>query len=342
MSPQLRSSNSAQNSPNGKDGSTTNTPRKCTKCGRPRAGHPRSGCPYLESSKATSISKDLSSVLETLDLEDSGSRRRRQRQPVPLQRTDTVISIPATSSEIVEGLLKPRGVFDRAPKVVHWADTVVSPPVSAPAGPVAVTRRRTHWQPRALMPGTLIPPSPNSSTQSLPVIVKPEPEPEDVFGGGSVNIQQEQEEQEHWQSGTSSEAIAPSASTSSTSQQQPRPLGRSMSSVERDLFLSRISQEALATVYIVPNEDLPNLTAEAASLKFSVHFRPASTEGDNALMIVGRDEGAVEALNRKIQARDEEICRSRGQPEGSITRILKYTGVAAAAGVASWAGLAFT
>ena len=341
MSPTLRSSNPAQNSPNSKAGSATNTPRKtpsCTKCGRPRVGHPRSGCPYLESSKATSISKDLSAVLETLDLEDSGSRRR--RQPVPLQRTDTVISLPATSSEIVEGLLKPRGVFDRAPKVVHWADTIVSPPVSAPAaGPVAGTRRRTQRQPRALMPCTLIPPSPNSSTQSLPVIVKPEPEPEDVFGGGSVGAQEQQQQQ--WQSGTSSEEIAPSAS-SSTSQQQPRPLGRSMSSLERDLFLSRISQEALATVYIVPNEDLPNLTAEAAALQFSVHFRPASTDGDNALMIVGRNESAVEALNRKIQARDEEICRSRGQPEGSITRIVKYTGVAAAAGVASWAGLAFT
>ncbi|KAG9317714.1 hypothetical protein JVU11DRAFT_1928 [Chiua virens] len=34
------------------EGSTRRTPH-CTKCHRPRAGHPRSGCPYVDASEST-------------------------------------------------------------------------------------------------------------------------------------------------------------------------------------------------------------------------------------------------------------------------------------------------
>ena len=135
MAPTLRSSAPSTPITSTTSDTPTVTPRKvpqCTKCKRPRQGHPRSGCPYSDSplkEKQNNIEKGpvvATNIIDTLGsmhitstnperVEDTKatirSRRRSSIQPPQLAPGETLLSLSSDSQEIVERLLQP-GMFD--------------------------------------------------------------------------------------------------------------------------------------------------------------------------------------------------------------------------------------
>jgi len=118
-----------------------------------------------------------------------------------------------------------------------------------------------------------------------------------------------------------------------------------MSAVERDLFVSRLADEAAATIYVIPKADVEDIRSEAASLKFITHIVMSDEKTDTqALLILGRSERAVQALLRKVEDENRKASENKAQ-EGSVTAtsaLKAYAGGAVVGAVGAWAGLAFS
>ncbi|KAF8165711.1 hypothetical protein B0H34DRAFT_690224 [Crassisporium funariophilum] len=369
MPASLRSSTSAHNSPSGKtnsvDSSTTptTTPRKaphCSKCKRPRAGHPRSGCPFVDSpshdaktqeKKTGATDGHLSVALGSMKLasparverdEDTKAyirnRRRLSAQPITLGPSASLLSLDTNSDEIVARLLQP-GSFDdidteeqaggaKPSRVIRWQDTLLATPGTQNRA------LKTKTPARSPMPGTLFPPTPETSFASS-IVSQPKQEIPTKMTPMADRVSM----------GTCS--VGNPSESSSTSTRRGPPLGRTMSATERDVFVSKLTNEAAATIYIVPKADLDSIVDEAASLKFFAHQVMNEDENDpQALLILGRDEVAVEALLRRVEIENEKARSSRMHNKERGNR--KTSALRAAAGgamvgvVGAWAGLAFS
>ena len=362
MAPTLRNS-SAQNSPTagGKTSinhSPTTTPRKtpqCSKCKRPRAGHPRSGCPFVDSPSSETKTQDkaenhLTDKLGSMSLlspapieskEDKAfirNRRRLSAQP-ELVPSDSLLSLSTSSSEIIARLLQP-GMLDdtdeddnfgdkgKISKVVRWQETIAT----SSASPNTPLKLKTPA--RSPMPGSLFPPTPESSfasaltsdVEEISVVIR---QSNIAFANPSV-------------------ADDTSAHSTSTIEQRPLPLARSMSVSQRETFMSKLNTEAKATLCIFDKTDIAAMYAKAVTLhKFVVQVMNDDKNDSQALLIVGQDEEAVHALlrqvgaeNRRAKAKLKEVHIPKS--ESCSSKLGMAAGGVVVGAVGAWAGLAFS
>ena len=364
MAPNLRNS-SAQNSPTAGGRTSTNhspttTPRKtpqCSKCKRPRAGHPRSGCPFVDSPSCETKTQDkpenhLTDALGSMsllspapieikeDIQDKAfirNRRRLSAQP-ELVPSDSLLSLSTNSSEIVTRLLQP-GIFDdtdedenlgdkgKVSKVVRWQETI------ATSSPSPNTRLKLKTPARSPMPGSLFPPTPESSFASTRTA-----DVEEI----SVVIRQSN-------IAFANPSVADDASAS-TIGQRPVPLARSMSVAQRETFMSKLNTEAKATLCVFDKTDIAAMFAKAVTLhKFVIQVMNDDKNDSQALLIVGQDEEAVHALlrqveaeNRRAKAKLKELHNPIPKPESRSSKLGMAAGGIVVGAVGAWAGLAFS
>jgi len=330
MAPTLRSS--APNTPSSKSPAeletSTVTPRKtpvCSKCKRPRAGHPRSGCPYVDSpsngstaqTPPRSAGKTIEDALGSMQLasstperdEDTKATIRNRRrsslaQAAALAQAPSLLSLDSESQEIVERLLQP-GMFDndtqddsgtskQAARVVQWQEALLATPVKPK---------------RVKMPGSLTTPSPESSQASVRVNETDKPS---THAAEDITTLVDQ---------PLSRAI-----------RRPQPLARSMSVEQRDMFLSRLHNSSDATVYVVPRDDIHNIHAKAIKLGFYARIVLGKDTSDpQGLLVLGRNEAAVKRLYEQVEVERKKSSRFRAAASGAVV-----------GAVGAFAGLAFS
>ncbi|KJA29641.1 hypothetical protein HYPSUDRAFT_196006 [Hypholoma sublateritium FD-334 SS-4] len=357
MAPTLRSS-STNTTP------TTTPTRKvpqCSQCKRARAGHPRSGCPFADSPQMSKmgavdnsghLTDALGSMLigtpgpaldEDDDVKVAVRNRRRPSQP-PLVRNETLLSLSTNSKEIVDRLSQP-GAFDddgdkhevasKGARIVRWQEVVSA--VVANSDPAKRTMK-SKTPARSPMPGTLIPPSPDSSfmsSTSASFLKQESPSANSMRTPSEQPAPGPADSEEH---ALSSDDGATSEAT--VTRRRAAPLTRTMSAVERDVFVSRLSGEAPATIYIIPKADVDAIVKQAVSLKFITELVMSEDDDDpNALIILGREEKAVQTLLRKVETENRKA--QVGKAKGSST-LRAAAGAAVVGAVGAWAGLAFT
>jgi hypothetical protein len=115
MAPTLRS-NATTPGRTGVQTTPTKSPRKvprCTKCQRPRAGHPRQGCPYTQSPRSGVQSAPLGITESMNSLAISPTKTKpdefHRRQPT---HEMTLASLSTESSDILNRLLQPEHTRD--------------------------------------------------------------------------------------------------------------------------------------------------------------------------------------------------------------------------------------
>ncbi|KAG6910811.1 hypothetical protein DXG01_007700 [Tephrocybe rancida] len=331
MAPTLRSS--VPNTPNGKASGGQEplgvTPRKapvCSKCKRPRAGHPRSGCPYADSPTTgpqqapvtAANGKSLVDALGSMQLQspardrDDETRatirqRRRSSYVTALAPAQSVLSLDIESQEIVESLLQPgmfdksfdgEGTLDVAGKVVKWQD--------------ALTPTRPK-RPRVKMPGSMSSPSPYSSQESI--------KPEEAPTASPIDLSIEDDVTSPLESETST----------SHSPRTAQPLARSMSIEQRETFLSSLTHSSAATVYLVPRDSIHNIHADAVKVGFYTRIILGKDISDpHGLLVVGQDEGAVKRLYEQVEVERKKSSGLRAAAGGAVV-----------GAVGAFAGLAF-
>ncbi|KAI6024472.1 hypothetical protein EDC04DRAFT_2723812 [Pisolithus marmoratus] len=367
MAPRTRSSTGSTGSPatsskprtsTGSTGLPTpgSTPRRtphCTKCGRPRAGHPRSGCPYAAQSNAPSpsnksnpaseatsphtdddIAGDLSSLRIVNPAEETGlvadqAKRLKRRLSVrfALVPAETLASLSSSSSELVERLLTPGMMGDKCDSddygaVLRWKSTLVDgdSPSHEPATRVvtAVDEEKKPVQVTGKllsreMPGTLF--TPTASLAST------QPLSEGNIGG-SVNM-------------NDTIFLLPDPDI-----KKPKALQRSMSVEQRSLFLERLShssESAPAALVSIPNGDVANVRQDAERIGFIVRELSSGGQDGQKWIILGTDAHAMDLLERRFDEEDRK--RTNAQRGGKLKAV---AGGALLGAVATWTGLAFS
>ena len=288
------------------DGSTPSTPRKCSKCGRARAGHPRQGCPYVDTdatSDSTSVNEaeHISNASESVHIIPNPYDRPRSSNNQVVAESN-LASLSADSCEIVERLLTP-GVMDNTNDqeasgvcIPEWQANV-STPTQVKTEPVTINLARPT------MPGTLYSPSP-SFFQST----------EDIFKTEMLSVD--------------------SATSQPGTEIYPRPLARTASTDERDAFLMELSEisKPPATVYLLPMADIPDIRKSAEKIGFYSCVVSAGGKSGNGWLILGCDPQAVLTLQQQLQVK-------KGK-QGS--KLKAAAGGAVVGAVATWTGLAFS
>lgn len=266
------------------------------------------------------------------------NRRRVSAQP-ELVPSDSLLSLSTNSSEIVARLIRP-GVFDdtdedenfgdkgKVSKVVRWQETI------ATASPNKSSKLKTPA--RSPMPGSLFPPTPESSFASARAS-----EVEEI----STIIRQSN-------IAFANPSVADDASAHSTSTVEPRslPLARSMSASQREIFMSKLNTEAKATLCVFDKTDIAAMYSKAVTLhKFVVQVMNDDKSDSQALLIVGQDEEAVHALLRQVEAENRrakaklmEVQNFPTKPESRSSKLGMAAGGVVVGAVGAWAGLAFS
>ncbi|KAH7914439.1 hypothetical protein BJ138DRAFT_1144007 [Hygrophoropsis aurantiaca] len=299
------------------------TPRRvphCKTCGRPRAGHPRRGCPNpplpadgdydsqltdeLESLHIVQARSEPASPLDTRDAKEKQKRRLSVRFALAPQ--ESLASLSTSSSEIVNRLLEP-GIMDDDSTddvkegILRWQHSL------GPSGPEETKSLLNAFSRR--MPGTLRTPTPSlASTQPIS-------SQESSFDMNKTV----------WMETPKSKAIG-----------GPRPLGRTMSVEERSSFIGKLSNNSHispAMLFSVESADLDSLQQEARKVGYHTHALPGEQEGQRWL-ILGRDQKAVELLALRFKEETAKTKQSGG--------LRAAAGGALVGAVATWTGLAFS
>ncbi|KAJ3929363.1 MAG: hypothetical protein NXY57DRAFT_1017100 [Lentinula lateritia] len=323
----------------------------CSKCKRPRAGHPRSGCPFVtptDENGSDRSSTNLTDALGSMTLDGqetpppkTPARRTGRRSlgpaspsvPVEFEDTKQVIrerrrsekattlahsqTLQSLSDSDLEALLLPAdtdvsddgkggeaGEEDR--NIVHWKDRIG---MLSAGGDIPT---------RAIMPGTLVTPSPWSSFASIPEenkdgIFRTRP-PSNASSSSTETI--------------SVEVVSPSSTTA------PRPLSRTMSMEERAGFIAHLEELSSAKAYVLSRADLIELRGRAPKGLYT-RFLMDEEAGRNVL-VVGRDEVDTERLYQTLDAEKQQaMYATRGVSMKSAA------GGAVVGAVATFTGLAF-
>ncbi|KAF8505877.1 hypothetical protein F5888DRAFT_1791837 [Russula emetica] len=214
----------------------TKSPRKtphCAKCQRPRAGHPRQGCPYTPSpnSRAQRTHLDITASMGSLEISPTktklGERRRR-----PPAAEMSLASLSTESSDILNGLLEPENTRNPLSLLDKNVDASYSPAFHR--NPSSSTK--PLFKEGRIMPGTLVTPQPSFSMEIPPTQETPH------FGGDFDN--------------KTSVVSQPQSPVSAP------PLPRYMSMEERTAFLdglAELSRAPPATVYAIHAQELPHI-----------------------------------------------------------------------------------
>ncbi|KAJ3854926.1 hypothetical protein EV368DRAFT_35801 [Lentinula lateritia] len=297
----------------------------CSKCKRPRAGHPRSGCPFVTPTdengsdrSSTNLSDALGSI--TLDGQETpprktparraGRQRRRSEKATALAHSQTLQSL---SDSDLEALLLPAGrdVSDdekggETEEEDHWNDRIE---MLSAGGNIPT---------RAIMPGTLVTPSPWSSFASIPeenkhgIVQTSSPSNASFSSTETISV----------------EIVSPSSTTA------PRPLARTMSMEERAGFIAHLEELSSAKAYVLSRADLTELRGRAPKGLYT-RFLMDEEAGRNVL-VVGRDELDTERLYQTLDAEKQQtMYATRGVSMKSAA------GGAVVGAVATFTGLAF-
>ncbi|KAN0097200.1 hypothetical protein V8E55_001646 [Tylopilus felleus] len=329
---------------------TRRTPH-CTKCHRPRAGHPRSGCPYVDASDsspaspsakaapiAPSVEDGISQELSSLHIVSPTEERRRASMPrtgnnlhrrlsvrFALVPEQTLASITPTDAQLVEQLLQPGMMSDvvspqdKVAHVLEWRKTLDDAnPLDVKEEPMEVKAEPTSNDTAAplsrRMPCTLFTPT-ASQTTTVPAT-------DQGIGGSALSMNE-------------TVYLLPDFDDGKT-----RPLSRSMSFEQRSLFLqqlTRSSNMAPATLLSLPTVDLANVQSDAEKVGFHVRVLPSGEE-NNKWVVLGAEEEAVGLLANKFLEEEKRSTRVKGKG-GKLTAV---AGGVVFGAVATWTGLAFS
>ncbi|KAG1873676.1 hypothetical protein DFJ58DRAFT_910429 [Suillus subalutaceus] len=367
MMPVTRSANpislstSSKAKPRSSVGTTTDlstpgtSPRRtphCKTCHRPRQGHPRSGCPYIEptmSDQTSGATEDIVDELSSLRIVNSSDERSSLSTETPTQSkhrkrrlsvrfallpAGSLASLSTTSSEIVERLLQPGmmsnvsdddaddddGDGDGQRAIMQWKRTLTSPESPPEDTPELSSRSRNE-------PYTTSHPSsgtglsrrmPCTLRTPTPSLVSTEP--------------------------LSSHPTSDSVDMNRTifldpdSERKPNLLARTMSADERSLFLDNLTQSsgvAPAMLFSVPLIDLKAVQYDAEKLGFSVRVLPNGSSREHRWVILAKEGDAAEFLEQRLTEEEEKGRKAKGN-------FGVAAGGALVGAVATFTGLAFS
>ena len=306
MPPILRSGTTTHGR-TGVETTPTKSPRKvphCTKCQRPRAGHPRQGCPYIPSpdSRVQPNHLDITASMSSLAISPTKSKLGERRRRPPAQEM-SLASLSTESSHILHRLLEPENTRDRLSFLDKNVDTSHSSEFHRNPG-----SSKLLFKDGKIMPGTLVTPHPSFVTEVPPSEDIPQSDGDQLDSKASV--------------------IMPLLGVAAA------PLARSMSMEERMTFLdglAELSRGPPAAVYAIHVRELQQIAESAAKLGFHTGTVPPKTCFEQeGLLILGRDFGAVKDLLARLSG--------DGAPQSSSVRAM--AGGAIAGAVATFTGLA--
>ncbi|PFH47804.1 hypothetical protein AMATHDRAFT_6400 [Amanita thiersii Skay4041] len=327
---------------------------QCRTCKRPRAGHPRSGCPYANNDPAPTreATAEAGGVLlnalgsfriSSPSRDNEGANENANNRPRAAARrlgpTETRLSLLSTTSgEILERLRRTeenqRPLNDtqrrlRA-RIVDWQHSVAA---AISESTSSSTNSNNRGDGRPVTPSIVL----IGSTSGVGNVGQQ--------GETPVTIKATSRQR-------NSRNLSPSPSPTPRSRQNSgsrasgsRPLGRSMSIAEREEFIRGLVHASDATLYVLPKTDIFDVQASAVQMGF--HARAVMNDDDESdlqgLLIIAREEDAAEWLLRRIEREDREVTDA--QSEQVSVRTLQLTAAAGGAvigAVGAWAGLAFS
>lgn len=321
-------------------GGRGSSPRRlphCTKCGRPRAGHPRSGCPYAPQSKRSSISisRDadphdaMASSFSSLSIADPVKcKKRRLSVRFALIPAETLASLQEDGTQLVD-VLFPTDVMNECgdedrKAVLMWRKSLVDaerlPHEPNGHATVAMEEAKKLIQVTSpllsrRMPGTLSTPTASfAATEPL----------SDVVADRSINMNE-------------TIFLLPGADVKEP--QKSRSLRRSMSAEQRSLFLQRLVEEsnkAPATLISIPKADIQAVRQDAERAGFIVRILPGEAEDNQQWVMLGSDIQAVDLLGEKFVEEDRKVAKAQRSGGFGIA-----AGGALFGAVATWTGLAY-
>ena len=335
---------------------TRRTPH-CTKCHRPRAGHPRSGCPYVDTSNPSptspsvrkpasraaqlvrtaddGLSEELSSLHIVSPTEESGRNvlpptgsrlKRRLSVRFALVPEQTLASLSPTDTLLVEQLLQPGMMtdtvtpVDRVAHVLQWRKTLNDTNL---VGGLKEESVQVKAEPP---PDTTVPPLSRTMPCTLVTptasLTATELISDQHIGGSAMNMDE-------------TVYLLPDRSV-----QKPKSLSRSMSFEQRSLFLQQLSHSsstAPATLLSLPLADLDSVRSDAEKLGFHVRVLPCQ-EDNYRWVVLGTEEEATDLLAKKFLEEEKRSARVKGQ--GS--KLTAVAGGVVIGAVATWTGLAFS
>ncbi|KAL0950091.1 hypothetical protein HGRIS_010092 [Hohenbuehelia grisea] len=326
MAPALRSSTQNTPSKTASKASTSNasstvgtptkastpsgTPRKthtCTKCKRPKAGHPRSGCPYVDSPSGARVTpgdsegeedsasddaqpaqqgdsatpQRLSQALQSLYIAPGTptpaspkTPLRRENARRTLVASDTLTSLSTTSSEIVTNLQRP-GIMSKTSPVRNGGLAFEEHDDLA-----AKVTKVVRWQDLVMAAngsGTTeessVDRKPRSPAGRMPcTLVTPSPSVSllSIASQGPTTGSAASKSDSDPASSDLSSSISslPSQVSSASTASTTRPLSRTMSMEQRDAFLDRVNEAARATIYTLPTADVPTIQESATAVGY--------------------------------------------------------------------------
>ncbi|KAI9574414.1 hypothetical protein HD554DRAFT_2046932 [Boletus coccyginus] len=329
----------------------------CTKCHRPRVGHPRSGCPYVDGSvpSPTSpsvtklapgaahiapvaddwISEELSSLHIVSPTEQSrrvsiprtgNGLKRRLSVRFALVPEQTLASLSPTDTQLVEQLLQPGMISnvvppqDRVAHVLEWRKTLddVDPMDARNEEPVEVKAEPLSDHVVAPL-SRRMPCTLSTPTASLTTT---EPVTDQGIGGSALNMNE-------------TVYLLPDPNVKKT-----KPLSRSMSFEQRSLFLQQLSHSsnmAPATLFSIPLGDLDSVESDAEKVGFHVRVLP-SGENNNKWVVLGTEEEAINLLAETFLEEEKRNARVKGGGR----KLTAVAGGVVFGAVATWTGLAFS
>lgn len=320
----------------------------CKTCHRPRQGHPRSGCPYVEptaSDQTSGATEDIADELSSLHIVNPNDERSPLPTETPTQSKNlkrrlsvrfallpagSLASLSTTSSEIVERLLQP-GMMSNASDddgdgsdgqgaIMQWKRTLTSPespPEDTPElsskadkEPYATNHASSGTRLSRRMPCTLRTPTP-SLASTIPLSNQPTSDFVDM--NNTVFLD-------------------------SDAERKPNHLARTMSADERSLFLDNLAQSsgaAPAMLFSVPLIDLRAVQYDAEKLGFSVRVLPNGSSREHRWVILAKEGDAAEFLEKRLTEEEEKGRKAKGN-------FGVAAGGALVGAVATFTGLAFS
>jgi hypothetical protein len=198
-------------------------------------------------------------------------------------------------------------------RIIQWQETVQVP--ANPNANLALTRPKSS--PQSHMPGTLYTPNP-SFFESRASIVKQEAGPEIMVTSPTASY--------------ASDSPAPF---------KPKPLARTMSTEQREFFLSQIGSTSKAMIHVLPKAHVVNIAEEARDMGFLADIVMNDDEQDSqALLVVGKDDAELDKLLARVQLVQSE--KKSAPPSTSGSTFKAVAGGAVVGVVSTWAGLAFS
>ncbi|KAL1761182.1 hypothetical protein FB107DRAFT_269515 [Schizophyllum commune] len=304
----------------------TPTPRKtpmCRTCGLPRKGHTRAGCPTSDrkasSATAPGTPTDTDSDSDLTELEEPSSQLSRHMSslsivggapsfrgahpasptPPPSRRRPSAPLVP----EDIKAALKERRRSERAAHARRESLPLQAVPslTSSQADVLQnlVPVQATYWDSvtqeakplSTKMPGTLIDLTPSGSQQS-------QPGSQDLSFHGSASFHGEPSIEEPRRAG--------------------RPLQRSMSVQERELFIASVAHNSRAQCYLMGKNDVERVQREAP--KHRLHTRILGLhKSSDFCVFMGHDEKAVELLYQQTKRTGKISAVAGGAMAGVIT-----------------------